>query len=152
MERKDMRKEITEAVRAADMALQSLEEAGTYLSKASDWGIWDMLGGGMFGTFMKHSRMDDAKQAMETAKHHLRRLKRELLDVELPGEFKLDVGNFLTFADYFFDGIIADWMVQSRIREAADQVEEAKQRVRHIQRQLCEMRAALPDQSEGGKE
>ena len=113
MEKKDMRKEIAEAVTAADRALQSLEEAAGYLSKAAGWGVWDLLGGGMLGTFMKHSRMDDASHAMETAKSHLRRLKRELLDVELPGEFKLDVGDFLTFADYFFDGIIADWMVQT---------------------------------------
>lgn len=86
MEKKDMRKEIAEAVTAADRALQSLEEAGMYLSKAAGWGVWDLLGGGMFGTFMKHSRMDDASRAMEAAKSHLRRLKRELLDVELPGE------------------------------------------------------------------
>ena len=136
MEKKDMRKEIAEAVTAADRALQSLEEAGMYLSKAAGWGVWDLLGGGMFGTFMKHSRMDDASRAMEAAKSHLRRLKRELLDVELPSEFKLEAGDFLAFADYFFDGIIADWMVQTRIKDAEAQVEEAKQRVTRIRSRL----------------
>lgn len=149
MEKKDMRKEIAEAVTAADRALQSLEEAGLYLSKAAGWGVWDLPGGGMFGTFMKHSRMDDASRAMEAAKSHLRRLKRELLDVELPGEFKLDVGDFLTFADYFFDGIIADWMVQTRIKDAEAQVEEAKQRVTRIRSRLYELRAELPPEKGG---
>ena len=63
----------------------------------------------------KHNRMDEAQAAMNVARGHLRRLKRELLDVNLTGDLKMDVGSFLTFADYFFDGIIADWMVQSKI-------------------------------------
>lgn len=149
---KDMEKEIMEAVAAADMTLKSLDEAAEYLSKAADWGIWDMLGGGLFGTFMKHSRMDDAKHAMELARTRMRRLKRELLDVELPGEFKLDVGDFLTFANYFFDGLIADWMVQSRIKDAAGQVEEARRRIEQIRSQLYDMKAALPCENEGGNE
>ena len=152
MERKNMHKEIKEALAAADRALISLEEARQYLSKAAGWGIWDMLGGGLFGTFMKHSRMDEARQAMESAKEQLRRLKRELLDVELPGDFKLDVGNFLTFADYFFDGIVADWMVQSKINEATEQVREAVRKVTHIRSQLYGMQASLPDLQEGGNE
>ena len=65
MGKRDMRKEIAEAVTASDRALQSLEEAGLYLSKAAGWGVWDLPGGGMFGTFMKHSRLDDASRAME---------------------------------------------------------------------------------------
>lgn len=150
MENKNMYKEIAEAVAAADRTLASLDEARGYLSKASDWGIWDMLGGGMFGTFMKHSRMEDTKHAMETARTQMRSLKRELLDVELPGDFKLDVGDFLTFADYFFDGIIADWMVQSRIKDASQQVENAQMRIRRIKSQLYEMKAEL--ESKGGKE
>ena len=149
MGKRDMRKEIAEAVTASDRALKSLEEAGLYLSKAAGWGVWDLPGGGMFGTFMKHSRMDDASRAMEAAKSHLRRLKRELLDVELPGEFKLDVGDFLTFADYFFDGIIADWMVQTRIKDAEAQVEEAKQRVTRIRSRLYELKAELPPEKGG---
>lgn len=112
-------REITEAVTAADLALESLDEAEGYLSKAAGWGIWDMLGGGLFGTFMKHSRMDGARHAMETARIRMRGLKSELMDINLPGDFGLDVGDFLTFADYFFDGLIADWMVQSRINESS---------------------------------
>ena len=149
MGKRDMRKEIAEAVTASDRALKSLEEAGLYLSKAAGWGVWDLPGGGMFGTFMKHSRMDDASRAMEAAKSHLRRLKRELLDVELPSEFKLEAGDFLAFADYFFDGIIADWMVQTRIKDAEAQVEEAKQRVTRIRSRLYELKAELPPEKGG---
>ncbi|WP_367932648.1 hypothetical protein [Enterocloster citroniae] len=152
MEKKNMYKEIPEAIAAANRALASLEEARQYLSKAAGWGIWDMLGGGLFGTFMKHSRMEEARQSMESARLQLRRLKRELLDVDLPGEFKLDVGNFLTFADYFFDGIVADWMVQSKINEASDQVREAVDRVTRIRGQLYDLQSSLADPQKGEDE
>ena len=89
---------------AADMASMSLQKAEELLQKASSWGIWDMLGGGFFSTMFKHNRMDEAQAAMNEARGHLRRLKRELLDVNLTGDLKMDVGSFLTFADYFFDG------------------------------------------------
>lgn len=29
-----------------------------------------------------------------------------------------EIGGFSTFADYFFDGLIADWLVQSRVQNA----------------------------------
>ena len=42
------------------------------------------------------------------------------------------MGDFLSFADYFFDGFLADMMVQSRIREAQRQVNDAIYRVENI--------------------
>ena len=38
------------------------------LNSASNWGIFDMFGGGLFSAIMKHSKMDDAQQLMEAAK------------------------------------------------------------------------------------
>lgn len=52
------------------------------------------------------------------------------------GDLKMDVGSFLTFADYFFDGIIADWMVQSKIGDALNQVREARRQVGGIRKRL----------------
>ena len=149
MEKKNMYKEIPEAIAAANRALASLEEARQSLSKAAGWGIWDMLGGGFFSTMFKHNRMDEAQAAMNEARGHLRRLKRELLDVNLTGDLKMDVGSFLTFADYFFDGVIADWMVQSKIGDALNQVREARRQVSSIRKRLQEMRQTLETEQEG---
>ena len=110
-----------------------------------------MLGGGFFSTMFKHNRMDEAQAAMNEARGHLRRLKRELLDVNLTGDLKMDVGSFLTFADYFFDGVIADWMVQSKIGDALNQVREARRQVSGIRKRLQEMRQTLETEQEVGK-
>ena len=48
----------------------------------------------------------------------------------------LNVSDFLTFADFFFDGLIADWLVQDRINETKDQVEDAIRQVEDIVRRL----------------
>ena len=45
---------------------------------------------------------------------------------------RIDIGGFLTFADFFFDGIIADWLVQSKIQEARRQVADAINQVEWI--------------------
>ena len=149
MERKSRQQEINEALMAADMASMSLQKAEEQLQKASSWGIWDMLGGGFFSTMFKHNRMDEAQAAMNEARGHLRRLKKELLDVNLTGDLKMDVGSFLTFADYFFDGVIADWMVQSKIGDALNQVREARRQVGCIRKRLQEMRQTLEAEREG---
>lgn len=39
-------------------------------------------------------------------------------------------------ADFFFDGIIADWMVQSRINDAREQIEDARVRVEQVLAEL----------------
>ncbi len=148
-ERKDVmrnegqRKEINEARAAGRSALNSLRQAREQLESARNWGIFDMLGGGFFSTLVKHSKLDDASRLMEDARRKLRIFQRELQDVQVPLEFRMDIGDFLTFADFFFDGLIADWMVQSRIGEAREQVEDAIARVERILHDLDTMEAAI---------
>ena len=130
------RRELQEALDAADEALYYLNQVDESLQSAGNWGIWDMLGGGFFSTFVKHCKMDDAETQMQSARIALQKLSRELEDVGRIEDFNIEVGDFLRFADYFFDGVVADWMVQSRIRDAKRQIEEAKTRVTGIRNQL----------------
>lgn len=81
---------------------------------------------------MKRSQMDGASQCMERAKQDLRRLQKELRDIQVPMDLKIEVGDFLSFADIFFDNLLVDWMVQSKIAEARVQVEDAIFRVESI--------------------
>ena len=129
-------KEIREARLAGQEALDCLNRAAESLKSAGNWGIVDMLGGGLISTFVKHSKMNDANGLVQQARNALKRFQKELTDVENVAEFHIETGDFLSFADYFFDGIIADWLVQSRINEARTQVENARQKVMYIMGQL----------------
>ena len=42
------------------------------------------------------------------------------------------IGGFLTFADFFFDGFLADFLVQSRIHGAIDRLEQACRQVEDV--------------------
>ena len=98
-----------------------------------------MFGGGFFTTMLKHSRIDQAKRNMEQAKYDLRNFSRELNDVNMACNLNIDTGDFLSFADYFFDGFVVDWVVQDRINNAQRQVEEAIRRTESIVNQLQRM-------------
>ncbi|MCD8023162.1 MAG: hypothetical protein LUF30_09395 [Lachnospiraceae bacterium] len=121
MTKQETLREIREAITAANRALDSLENAERELKGAKNWGIFDLVGGGMLTTMMKHGRMDKAQRQIEDAKYYLQMLRKELRDIDVPMDFNVDVGGFLSFADLFFDGAVADWMVQSRIIAAQRQ-------------------------------
>jgi len=131
-----MRREMKEALDAGERALSSLRKAQEKLNSAGNWGLFDMFGGGLFSTIMKRSKMDDAQQLMEAAKTDLKRFQRELKDVNIPLDLRMEVGSFLSFADFFFDGFVADYLVQSKISEAKEQVSDAIIRVEQILNEL----------------
>lgn len=130
------RREINEAIQAGQEALTCLNEARDCLNSAGNWGIVDLLGGGFLTTMIKRSRMKDADNLVQQARGALKRFQRELMDVEDIPELHIETGDFLTFADYFFDGIIADWLVQSKINDSKRQVENAIRKVSYILGQL----------------
>ncbi len=137
MMEKTREQEIQEAVRAGERALTSLRRAKEKLDSARNWGIFDLLGGGFITDMIKHSRMNDAVVLMESARADLQTFQRELRDVYVPTELRMEVGDFLTFADFFFDGLVADYLVQSRIAEAREQVDDA---IRQVERLLRDLR------------
>lgn len=118
-------KEINEAIDSGERALVSLRTAQEKLNSARNWGIFDMFGGGVIADLIKHSKMNDASAYLEEAKRDLLVFQKELQDVQESIDLKVDVDGFLTFADFFFDGIIMDYVVQSKIAEARKQIEQA---------------------------
>lgn len=128
----DYDKERREVIVAGERALNSLEHAMDALNSAKGWGIYDMLGGGFISTLIKHSKMDKAANYIEAAKKDLEIFSRELVDIRENLNVDLNNDNFLGFADWFFDGFVADWLVQDKINDARAQVKQAIGRVNSI--------------------
>lgn len=78
-------REIDEAIRAGERALDSLREAKNQLNSARNWGIYDMIGGGLISSMIKHSKIDQANEWMDQANRDLRCFAKELRDVERRG-------------------------------------------------------------------
>jgi hypothetical protein len=132
----NMQREIDEAIEAGERALSSLNLAQQQLNSAKNWGIVDLFGGGLLTDLVKHSKMDNAAKYVEQAKYELRAFQKELMDVNMDLDLRLDTGDFLTFADFFFDGLVADYLVQSRINDARAQLDMAAQKVAYCLQKL----------------
>jgi len=55
----------------------------------------------------------------------------------------VDISGFSVFADYFFDGLIADWVVQSKINQALDAAESQHDKIMSVMEGLDETLADI---------
>lgn len=133
-------KEIQEAIEAGRAVIAGLEKVLSHLDSAKNWGVWDMLGGGLISTAIKHSRIDDARNAAYHVQHLLRRFEKELKDIGEIHNINIEIDSFATFADYFFDGLIADWIVQSKINQYRENTVRLK---KDVERLVYELNRAL---------
>ncbi|NLL19009.1 MAG: hypothetical protein GX262_08280 [Clostridia bacterium] len=136
-------REINEAISAGQAALNRLESIEKKLDKAEGWGTFDLIGGGFFSGMVKHSYLDDAQEQIEELQVLLSRFRTELADITIDRDIQIQVDGFLRFADYFFDGIFADWAVQNQINNSQKQVAGVKSQVEHVLAKLQGMKSAL---------
>jgi hypothetical protein len=125
-------KEVKEAINAGKNASSALSQMMEPLDSARNWGIWDMLGGGFFTDMVKHSKIDDANKMSYDVQQCLKRFEKELNDINEFTDITVDIGSFATFADFFFDGLFADWFVQSKINESISNLDNANRKVGDI--------------------
>ena len=142
-------RELQEAMAAGQDALGTTDQILESLNSAEGWGTWDLVGGGLLTDLMKHGHLDDAQDAVSHLQSQLRRFKTELADVTIRADFQVNIDGFLRMADYFFDGIFADWAVLDRIQNSQAQVQETRNQIGRVLDYLrTQMDAAAAEQSE----
>lgn len=139
-------KELEEALSAGENAKRLLGQVQDDLDSARSWGTWDMLGGGLIATMAKHDRLDSAQSSIRAAQRALSDFRTELADVSQLQVPNIQIGEFATFADYFFDGIFSDWYVQSSIKTAQEGVSEVHMKLTAALRDLETASQDLNDQ------
>jgi len=96
------------------------------------------MGGGLMADLAKYEELDDAQKQIEQLQVELRRFKTELADVEITADLQVTVDSFLKFADFFFDGLFADWAVLDHINQAQSRVESQIKRVLALLKKMRE--------------
>lgn len=129
-------KEVKEAIAAGKSTLEALEGVREKLDSAKGWGTWDLLGGGLISNIAKHSAIDEANNRARGVQQQLKAFKKELSDVNEFTDMEVNISAFASFADFFLDGLIADWFVQSRINDSIGHVEDANRNIENIIRDL----------------
>lgn len=126
-------KELREALSAGKSVMSHLSDASNSLEKAENWGNWDMwANGGLISTHIKHEHIDDARSYIHNANRQLEVFHKELADLKQSIDVQVDISGILKLADYWFDGLIADWIVQGRINDAQQQTSNALHQVRLV--------------------
>ncbi|WP_420641988.1 hypothetical protein [Candidatus Leptofilum sp.] len=123
-------KEISEAITAGNVAVFRFNRVTKSLQSAESWGAWDLLGGGLISTAVKHSRVDDARKGIHDVQKSISQFKRELADVGRYVDLHIDIGEFESFADFVFDGLIIDWVVQSKISNSLARSRNVSQKIK----------------------
>lgn len=139
MDRDSQLREVREAIDAGMRTRQYLQQALRELESAQGFGFADMLGLDLIGGIGKHMKLAGARQQMELARNQVAVFQKELQDVNYALDLNLEVGGFLTFADFFLDGILADVLVQSKIGELKRQVENGLWQLNRVMEDLARM-------------
>lgn len=142
-EQKNHKKEIKEAISAGTLALGTAISIVSSLDSAQSWGTYDLVNGGLIAGMAKHSYLDEAQNKVITLQSQLRKFKTELTDVTIHAEMKVNVDGFLRFADYFYDGLFADWAVLDRIGRSKSSVVAVKTKIESALSKLKRMDAAV---------
>lgn len=130
----------TDALCVLDRLVPLVFDAEKRLSHARNWSFIDVLGGGFFVDIFKYLNIGRAKNSMDEADRLLRELSSILGGMEIPVDYRMQLGGFATFADFVFDGfIISDVYMAGKILSSLEQVRELKKRLVALQVQLQSM-------------
>ena len=138
------KQEIKEAISAGYSARGTADRIVSELEDADGWNTWDILGGGGIITHMaKHSHLDEAQDLVSELQSKLRRFKTELADIQITANMQVNIDGFLRFADYFFDGLFADWAVGDKISQSLSSVSNTKSEINRMLDKLNDMEKAV---------
>ena len=133
------KRELREAVSAGNSALGTANQVLSSLDSAEGWGTWDLFGGGLISDLAKHSHQGN----IEHLQSQLRQFKTELADVRISTDMQVNVDGFLRFADYFFDGLFADWAVLDKISQSQEQVHSTRRQIESVLSRLNGMQRSV---------
>jgi hypothetical protein len=135
--------EVNEAYSIGQQAVTRLNDIKRQLDSAEGWGLFDIMGGGMVSSLIKHERMNQAKTEINRLKKLLKSYENELADVDYAEHLDIEIDGFIAFTDIFMDNIFSDFSSLNSIKKAKIQVENTYNRVYDIQERLYKFKLEL---------
>ena len=121
--------QVNEAINLVNQLLPLVSEAESKLTSARNWGFLDLLGGGMIVDLIKHSKLNSASDTMSKVNYLMQRLQQVLGSIQIPVDYRMQIGGFATFADFFFDSGIVDLYMTSKIMSSLTEVRNLKDKL-----------------------
>lgn len=152
-QQKETQEAVTAGKRALDITRKILED----LDSAKNWSTFDLMGGGLIADMAKYDRLNKVQDKIQDLQAALRGFRTELADVteRISGDLHVEIGDFLHFADYFFDGLFTDWMVYDKINDSRgrtlrtrDQIQKILGQLNVMDNELCSKKEKLKEELE----
>ncbi|MBB6625323.1 hypothetical protein [Clostridium gasigenes] len=134
------KKEIEEAELAGRSLLKEVSNAEKSLNSASNWGIYDIVGGDLISSMIKHDKINEAESSFRNITSLITRFNKELGDVSCEG---ITMSGTTIAFDIFFDNIFTDFSVQSKINKSLNNVVTLKGKVEGIINNLMNQKKDL---------
>lgn len=116
-------KELDEALSACKKLIMSLSSAKDDLASAKNWGIFDILGGGLIPSLVKHDHIKRASQYIKDSSEKAAILSRELRDLSVFFSIEqIEIDSLSKTFDTFFDNIFSDMSIQEQINTAYENI------------------------------
>jgi hypothetical protein len=147
---KNRQTEIEEAMHACKTLVMSLNSAKEGLSSAKGWGMFDIIGGGLITSMVKHDHINRASAFIKDASDKAKLLNRELLDLKVYLEIEhFEIDAFSRTFDVFFDNIFSDLSIQEEINLAYDNICTNSEVADDLMRKLEKVHHDTLDEIEG---
>lgn len=150
----NQQKEIQEAINAGNQAFYIAQKILEDLDSAKNWSTFDLMGGGLIADMAKYDKLNKVQDQIQDLQNALRGFRTELADVteRISGNLYVEIGDFLHFADYFFDGLFTDWMVYDKINDSRNRTMQTSDQIQKLLGQLNEMDNDLCSKKDNLKE
>lgn len=150
----NQQKEIQEAINAGNQAFYIARKILEDLNSAKNWSTFDLMGGGLIADMAKYDKLNKVQDQIQDLQNALRGFRTELADVteRISGNLYVEIGDFLHFADYFFDGLFTDWMVYDKINDSRNRTMQTSDQIQKLLGQLNEMDNDLCSKKDNLKE
>ena len=129
--------QVRQAIHLTDQLISCLDEAERHLSSARNWGFLDVLGGGFFVDLIKHSKLNNAKVTMDKVNYLMGELQRVMGSIAIPADYRMKIGGFATFADFFFDSGIVDVYMTAKIMSSLTEVRKLRDKCYDLKSRLA---------------
>lgn len=131
--------QVENALETINELIPLVEQAESQFKSARNWSFLDVLGGDFIVDIVKHYKLNKVAGTMNEVDYLLQKLGWELGNINIPEDYRMQLGGFLTFADFFFDGFFVDAYVTSKIMNSLDQVQQLKNKLYILRSRLESM-------------